>query len=68
MPRKKAKRRVIEVPSNDYQATATEMKEPIKLQGAQDVTFEQAMQRLLRPVEVREVPAGEWRKRRRSAK
>ena len=60
------KRRTIEVPSNDYQPTAAEMKEPIKLEGAQDMTFEQAVQRMLRPVEVKEVPSVAWRKRRRT--
>lgn len=63
----KKKRRVIEVPSNDYQPTAAEMKEPIRLDGSQDMTFEQAVQRMLQPVEVREVSAEEWRKRRKSS-
>ncbi len=67
MPRKRAKRHAIEVPSNDYQPTVAEMKETIELEGAQDVTFEQAVQRLLRPVDVREVPAAEWRNRRKQA-
>jgi len=67
MARKKAKRHPIEVPSNEYQPTVAEMKEPIKLEGAQDMTFEQAVQRLLRPVEVQEVPAPEWRNRRKQA-
>ena len=61
----KRKGRTIEVPSNDYQPTVAEMKEPIKLEGAQDMTFEQAVQRLLRPVEVQEVPSATWRNRRK---
>ena len=68
VPREKASRRVIEVPSSDYQPTAAEMKEPIKPEGAQDVTFEKAVQRLLRPVDMREVPSTEWRKRRKPAR
>ncbi len=64
----KKKSRTIEVPSSDYQPTAAEMKEPIKMEGAQDMTFEQAVQRLLRPVDMREVPSTEWRKRRKPAR
>ena len=33
MPRKRAKRHAIEVPSNDYQPTVAEMKETIELEA-----------------------------------
>ena len=35
-----------------------------QLDGAQDMTVEQATQRLLQPAEVAEVSSAEWRKRR----
>lgn len=57
--------RSVEVPASDYQPTKAEKEEPVKLEGAQDMTVEQAVQRILRPVEVREVPAAEYRARRK---
>ena len=65
--KKKTEHQAIEIPASDYQPTAAEMNEPIKLDGSQDVTFEQAVQRMLKPVEIREVSASEWRRRRRKA-
>ena len=62
--RRKAQPRQIEVASDDYQPTRAELDEPIKLDGAEDMSVDEVVQRLLRPVQMREVPAAEWRKRR----
>ncbi len=56
----KPRRRKIRVPAKDYQPTKAELEEPIKL-NLNGMSFEQAVQRLMRPVEVTEANEGELR-------
>ncbi len=59
------KKRVVEVPAHDYEPTKAEMEEEVTV-GDETTTFEEAVQHFLRtPVEVREVSADEWRRRRK---
>ena len=57
------KRRKIVVPDHTYQPTKAEMEEVIV--PPEGMTFERAVQAMLRPVEVEEVSAKEWRDRKR---
>ena len=54
-------RRVIEVPAMDYQPTLAEQRDTFCI----DATPEDLARRMLEPVEVREISAKEWRRRRR---
>ena len=56
----KPRRRKIRVPAKDYQPTKAELEEPIKL-NLNGMSFEQAVQRLMRPVEVTEISEEEHR-------
>lgn len=58
------RRRKIRVPAKDYQPTKAELEEPIKLDLG-GLTFEEAMQRLMQPVEIEEVSAEERRNGRK---
>ena len=59
MSEKKWRRRAIVVPANDYQPTKAEMEEPITLDG--NVPLDEAVGRLLQPVEVDEIRVEDWR-------
>ena len=56
-------KRKIRVPAKDYQPTKDELEETVRI-DLNGLTFEQAMQRLMRPVEVEEVSADECRAKR----
>jgi hypothetical protein len=56
-------KRKIRIPAKDYQPTRAELEEKVQL-NLNGMTFDQAMQRLLRPVEVEEVSAAEHRAER----
>ena len=58
------KKRKVRVPAKDYQPTKAELEEKVQV-DLNGMTFDQAMQRLLRPVEVEEVSAEEYRADRR---
>ena len=60
MAMSKPRRRKIRVPAKDYQPTKAELEEPINL-NLNGMGFEQAMQRLMRPVEVEEISEDEHR-------
>ena len=51
MPKNPPKPHVVEVPHTDYQPTAKELREDLRLKG----TFEDAIKALVRPVTVRKV-------------
>ena len=57
-------RRVIEVLAMDYQPTLAEQQETFRI----DATPEELAQRMLESVEVREISAKEWRRRRPQAR
>ena len=57
------RRRTIRVPAKGYQPTRAEMDEPVNIDRG-DLTYAEAVQRLLRPVDVREVSAEEHRAER----
>ena len=63
MSEKKRGRRTNVVPAKDYQPTKAEMDEPIALDGT-GVSLDQAMGRILAPVDVQEVSADDWREQR----
>lgn len=64
----KPRKRVIEVPAHDYEPTKDEMNDPVKVDIG-DQTFEESVQQFMRtPVEVREVAAKDWRRRRKQAR
>lgn len=63
MAKDSTKKHVIEVPAKDYQPTRAEMEEPISVHR-QGREFRDALQRILRPADGREISAEEWRKRR----
>ena len=52
-PPKPSKPPIVEVPPTDYQPTAKELREDLRLKG----TFEDAIKALVRPVRVRQVDA-----------
>ena len=62
MSEKKRRQCTIVVPAKDYQPTKAEMEEPITLDG--NVPLDEAVGRLLQPVEVEEISAEDWLKRR----
>ena len=51
MKRDSSKKPTVEVPHRDYQPTAKELREDLRLKG----TFEEAIKALVRPVRVRQV-------------
>ena len=51
MPKNPPKPPIVEVPHTDYQPTAKELREDLRLKG----TFEDAIKALVRPVRVRQV-------------
>lgn len=55
----KPKPRIVELPDSSYQPSKAEMEEPIRLEG----TFEDLARALVQPVEIRRVPAKDWKKR-----
>ena len=59
----KPKRRKIGVPSKDYQPTKAELEERIAV-DLNGLSFEKAVQRLMRPVKMDEVSADECRAKR----
>ncbi len=63
MGRTKGRRRTIVVSAKDYQPTKAELEEPIRVDVG-DMTVEEAMRRLLRPVKVREVSSAKRREQR----
>lgn len=63
-------KRRIEVPASDYQPTKAEMEEPIVIDRggrSADEAVRLAAKRVTAPVEVVEVSAKDWRKRRKRA-
>ena len=63
MAKDSTQKRVIEVAAKDYQPTRAEMDEPISVPKTKG-GIRTAVQRILRPVELREISAEDWRKRR----
>ena len=56
----KPRRRTIRVPSKRYRPTRAELCEPVKIDTG-ELSFEQAVQRLMRPVDVKEFSVDEHR-------